>query len=123
MKMKSVKTEQFFGLLAQRKEYVLTKARNLDKIEIERTWKSEAPDEETDWVKFPINAEMIFVRKYEDDQRTEASIEKIQNGKTITILEMNEYLDNISAEEYGEFFEEFNRQVENFKKKGFVEIA
>lgn len=121
--MKSVKTEQFFGLLAQRKEYVLTKARNLDKIEIERTWKSEAPDEETDWVKFPINAEMIFVRKYEDDQRTEASIEKIQNGKTITILEMNEYLDNISAEEYGEFFEEFNRQVENFKKKGFVEIA
>lgn len=123
MKIKAVEIEQFFGVLARRREYVMAKPKNLDKIEVERTWESSCPQEATDWVKFPISVEIMVVRKYEDDQRTEASIEKIQNGKTITILEMNEFFDSISDEEYGEFFEEFDSQVENFKKKGFVEIA
>lgn len=112
-----IEIQNFYGFLATRKEYILTKKKNIDKIEIERTWYSDRPVETTDQVIFPISVEILVIRNYEDDRRMEASITKIQNGKSIILMELAGYFDEITDEEYGNFFEKFDREIEKFKKK------
>ena len=123
MKKIEVRIEQFRSLASEREEFLLCREKHLSKIVITDTYASDRPAyEQVDWIEFPINAEVIICKKYEDENRKEFSITRIQNGKEYIICERNEYTDCLTDDEYNFFFEQFDETIEELKRKKFFRI-
>lgn len=117
MKEVSVELNQFNSDLAYRKEYIMARPRHIRNIEMRCAWHDDL--QSADWATFPISTEVVVVRKHESEQTITYSIEKVQNGKTTTICELNGYLDMLEDEDIDDFFEEFENHLEDFRKKGY----
>ena len=116
MKKITVDLRQFYGMLAQRKEYLMARPKSIYKIKIETIWQED--DEENEEATFPINADVLVVKQYEGEDRTEMSLSRIQNGKNEVIYEVNGFNEDIEADEIEAFF----RIKEEFEIKGFRRI-
>lgn len=120
MKIIFEELNQFTSDLALRQECLLTRKKNLKKINVQETWSSTT--ETTEWVSFPINVEVVICKEYQDGQTQEYPIFHIQNGKKEVLMDETWYIEDSTNEYFEELTNQYKAIIRSFKEKGFLEI-
>ena len=123
MKKFSTSIGQFKNILAEREEFLMCRQKHVEKIQITETYSSKNPSEQIDWIEFPISADVILCRRYEDADKRNFRISRVKNGKELIICEKSNYNYCLTDDEFKNFFDEFDSCVKSFRKKGYIIVV